>query len=200
MRRYIRARVDGATYFFTLVTYKWRRFLTSELAEQCLRHAWHKVRARRPFQVQAVCVLPNHLHVLPNHLHCLWTLPEGDTDFSIRWAAIKALFSKAYLEAGGCEGRRNESRKRRGEAALWQRRFWEHVVRDEDDFIKHLEYIHYNPVKHGYVSRPADWRWSSFSRYVSLGLHDPLWGQTEPDAIADMNVPELPPDPPEDGE
>lgn len=154
MSHYRRADFPGGYYFFTVVTYDRRAFLTDETARTCLRHAWRVVRARRPFELIGLCLLSNHVH-------CLWKLPEGDADFSKRWAAIKAIFTREYLRQGGPEARRNASHHRRHEAALWQRRFWEHQVRDELDLSRHLDYIHYNPVKHGLVTDPADWPWST---------------------------------------
>ena len=112
MPEYRRARQAGGTYFFTVVTHERRPFLTDELARGCLRSAWREVRGRRPFHADAVCLLPDHLHTV-------WTLPEGDCDFSGRWAAIKSMFSKRYLAAGGLEHARSASRTRQGEAALW---------------------------------------------------------------------------------
>ena len=169
MSNYIRAKFGGGVYFFTLVTFNRRPFLTSPLARKTLRFAWKDVQSRYPFEVDAICLLPDHLH-------CIWRLPENDADFSNRWMSIKAIFSKRYLSSGGQEGRRNDSRKKRGEAAIWQRRFWEHSIRDDSDYARHFNYIHYNPVKHGYVKRPHDWHWSSFHRYLKLGYYDEDWG------------------------
>ena len=173
MPHYQRLYLPGATYFFTLVTFDRRRFLTSDLARRCLRAAWTEVRQKRPFDVDAVCLLPDHLH-------CLWSLPGDDADYSTRWKAIKGIFSRSYLAAGGTEGHRNRARRRSGEAAVWQKRFWEHTIRDDRDYQRHLDYIHYNPVKHGLVARPIDWPWSSFRRHVRRGLYHPEWGCTEP--------------------
>ncbi|MEE8525722.1 MAG: transposase, partial [Thermoanaerobaculia bacterium] len=114
------------------------------------------------------------------------TLPERDEEFSTRWSAIKGSFSRHYLKAGGIQGRRNPSRRRSGEAAIWQRRFWEHFIRDEGDFQKHLDYIHFNPVKHGYVDSPREWPWSSFHRYVRKGWYHEEWGEQEPQTIKDF--------------
>ena len=169
MSNYIRAKFTGGLYFFTLVTFNRRPFLTSPLARKTLRFVWKDVQSRYPFEVNAICLLPDHLH-------CIWRLPEGDADFSNRWMSIKAIFSKRYLSMGGHEGQRNTSRKKRGEAAIWQRRFWEHLIRDDSDYARHFDYIHYNPVKHGYVKRPRDWHWSSFHRYLRHGYYDEEWG------------------------
>lgn len=115
---------------------------------------------QNPFSVEAICLLPDHLH-------CIWCLPVGDSDFSKRWNSSDIY--QTIFKAGRWEGDRNASRNRKGEAAVWQRRFWEHLIRDEKDFTTHFDYIHFNPVRHGYVSSPRDWKWSSFHRYLRLG-------------------------------
>jgi putative transposase len=137
------------------------------------------VRESHPFFVDAACLLPEHLH-------CIWTLPEEDADYSLRWREIKRLFSHEYVRQIGEGGFRNESRQKRREVAVWQRRFWEHTLRDGQDFNRHVDYIHFNPVKHGLVKRAADWPWSSFHRYVKMGFYDPGWGETEEMAIKSM--------------
>jgi putative transposase len=129
------------------------------------------VRERFPFGIDAVCLLPEHIH-------CIWTLPEGDANYSLRWKEIKRLFTKGYLEQIGSGEFRNESRLSRGEAAVWQRRFWEHTIQDEGDLNRHRDYIHYNPVKHGLVHSVVEWPWSSFHKYVRLGYYDTGWGET----------------------
>ena len=164
MSHYRRANVPGTYYFFTVVTYDRRPFLTDESARECLRHAWRIVRERRPFEITGLCLLPDHLH-------CLWKLPDGDADFSKRWSAIKAIFTREYLRRGGTEAKRSPSHERSNEAGLWQRRFWEHQIRDERDLGRHLDYIHYNPVKHGLVADPADWPWSTYHRYLREGYY-----------------------------
>ena len=170
MTWYRRADRKGGTYFFTVITYNRRRFLTTDLARKCLKQAIEEIQAKRPFQIEGICLLPDHLH-------CIWKLPEDDNDFSIRWGGIKSLFTFYYMDQGGKEGTRNKSRQRSGEAAIWQRRFWEHLIRDQQDYAKHMDYIHYNPVKHGLVSSVADWPWSTFHRYVKEGFYDFQWGK-----------------------
>jgi len=176
MPQYQRAFVPGGTYFFTVVTFDRRPILTSESSRPILREVWLYIQERYPFKVDAICLLPEHLH-------CIWTLPSNDADYSRRWSAIKGLFSRKYLAAGGEEGTRNPSRARKGEAAVWQRRFWEHCVRDQEDFNRHVDYIHFNPVKHGLVESPRDWPWSSFHRYVAAGYYVSEWGAVEPDSV-----------------
>ena len=127
------------------------------------------MRKRYPFRTDAVCLLPEHIHAI-------WTLPEGDADYSIRWREIKRLFTKGYLSEIGPGESRNESRQKRGEAAIWQRRFWEHTLRNEQDFNRHVDYLHFNPVKHRLVDRVREWPWSSFHRYVRMGFYSDDWG------------------------
>lgn len=114
--------------------------------------------------------------LLPDHLHCVWTLPEGDLDFSSRWMAIKRAVSLACRDGNRREDLLNASKRARRESTLWQRRFWEHQIRDESDFARHVDYLHYNPVKHGHVRQPGDWPYSTFHRYVRAGLYAPDWG------------------------
>jgi putative transposase len=117
--------------------------------------------------------------VLPDHLHCIWSLPDGDADYSTRWGLIKAHFSRG-VEHGE---RRSASRIKRGERGIWQRRFWEHCLRDDGDYARHVDYIHWNPVKHGYVQRVADWPHSSLHRHVARGVYAADWGGGEPGGI-----------------
>jgi len=163
---------EGGAYFFTLVTFNRLPILTSDPARSLLRSAWLDVRKRFPFTTVAICLLPEHLH-------CIWTLPEDDQNYSLRWKEIKRLFTRGYLREIGPGEVRNSSRQTRGEAAIWQRRFWEHTLRDEDDLHRHMDYIHFNPVKHGMVKRVSEWPWSSFHRYVKMGYYDLDWGPPE---------------------
>ena len=145
MTEYRRAWLPGATWFFTVNLAERRgNWLLVERID-VLRTAFRSVRARHPFHLDAVVILPDHLH-------CVWTLPPGDTDFSTRWSLIKGHFSRA-IEKGE---RVSQSRAKRGERGLWQRRFWEHLIRDQGDFNRHVDYVHWNPVKHGWVRRVAD--------------------------------------------
>ena len=177
MPRYIRFHLAGARYFLTLVTHARRPFLTEEPARRCLRTAWIETRRGRPFHLAAVCLLPDHLHTI-------WILPQDDGDFSARVGQIKVRFTKAYRALALAEGPRSASRVRRREAGLWQRRFWEHLISDDEDLRRHMDYLHYNPVKHCLVTRPADWAWSTFHRYVRLGYYGADWGEVEPAGIA----------------
>jgi putative transposase len=172
MPNYRRYYVPGGTYFFTVVTHQRRHFLTDEGPRTLFRDAIQKVKAERPFTLFASVLLPDHFH-------CVWVLPPGDDNYSLRWAQIKEEFTRTFLKVGGQEGRRTNSRDKHRERAIWQRRFWEHTVRDEDDLIRCVDYIHWNPVKHGYVRRPAEWPWSSFHRFVQSGVYPASWGEVE---------------------
>jgi putative transposase len=169
MPTYIRAKAPGGTFFFTVVTHRRRKILTRPESREILRVVLAEVRREHPFAIDAWVLLPDHLH-------CLWTLPEGDNDFSRRWGLIKARFSQKARSWFHQEGWMTDSRERHRESAIWQRRFWEHQIRDEDDLQKHFDYIHWNPVKHGLVSRAGDWPYSTFHRYLAQGWYSPDWG------------------------
>jgi putative transposase len=165
--QYRRDYTSGATFFFTLVTFRRIPLFTQPEAVASLRKAFREEMARRPYQMDAVVILPDHLHVI-------WTLPANDADYSIRWRNIKRGFT-ATVPTGHrpvvCASRQNKQ-----EQAIWQRRFWEHRIRDERDFAQHVDYIHYNPVKHGYITKPVDWPYSSIHRYIRHGILSPNWG------------------------
>lgn len=168
--KYRRARVPGSTYFFTVVTFDRRKIFTDEQSVALLRQAIEAVQARRPFKVEAAIILPDHLHML-------WRLPDGDADFSIRWRLIKSYFTRRWPGARDCPA--TLSRQRKGERAVWQRRYWEHLIRDEADWQRHVDYIHYNPVKHGLAYAPSAWRYSSFHTFVKEGYYSLDWGAGE---------------------
>jgi putative transposase len=152
---------DGPSYFFTVVTHYRRPILVAAEVRSALRNAIAKVRARAPFTIDAMVLLPDHLH-------CIWTLPEGDTDYPARWQMIKTIVTqrcRGNLEIVGMSARREVKHQ----ATLWQSRYWEHRIRNDDDFARHVDYIHVNPLKHGLVARVADWPYSSFHRYVRDG-------------------------------
>ena len=173
MSWYRRNYVPGGTYFFTVVTHQRRPVLTTDLARRILREVLTAERAERPFEIVAVVLLPDHLHTI-------WTLPEGDADYPARWASLKEAFTRRYLAAGGSEGPVSAARAARRERGVWQRRFWEHTVRDEDDLKRRVDYIHFNPVKHGLVGRVRDYPWSSFWRFVAGGEYELDWGSVPP--------------------
>jgi len=162
--RYRRVHIEGATYFFTVNLMDRRSRLLVEHIES-LREAVRQVRRAHPFEILAWVVLPEHMHAI-------WTLPEGDRDYPMRWNQIKGGFSRCL---GGGEPV-SASRAARRERGIWQRRYWEHMIRDEDDLDRHVAYVHYNPVKHCHVSRAAEWPYSSIHRFIRLGWAKPDWG------------------------
>jgi putative transposase len=176
MADYRRWYQPGGTFFFTLVTYERRRLFEDANARALLGSIMRSISQERPFETVAIVLLWDHLH-------CLWTLPAGDSDYSRRWSAIKSRFTQEWLETGGAEGRVTDAQSTRRRRGIWQRRFWEHLVRDETDLERCCDYIHFNPVKHGYVTRPLDWPWSSFHRFLSNGDYAPDWGRTQPATI-----------------
>lgn len=168
MPEYRRAWSPGGTFFFTLVTENRAPILCSELARNILRTALQETRRRWPFVIDAFVLLPDHLHTI-------WTLPPGDTDFSRRWGFLKKEFTKQWLASGGAERDVSMSRSHNRRRGVWQRRFWEHMIRDESDFQGHCDYIHYNPVKHGLAKCPHEWEYSSFHRFVREGIYNGNW-------------------------
>lgn len=162
--RYRRADIPGASYFFTVnLADRSNSLLVDHVA--VLREAVRVVKQRHPFHIDAFVVLPEHLHAL-------WTLPENDADFATRWMLIKAGFSRCMAKNES----RSNSRVKKGERGIWQWRYWEHLIRDEDDYQRHVDYIHFNPVKHGHVNRAADWAHSSIHRYIKAGMIECDWG------------------------
>jgi putative transposase len=170
--------VPGETYFFTVVTYQRRSILDREDHIRLLGRVMRSVRIHSPFRTIAMVVLPDHLH-------CIWSLPRGDADFSTRWKRIKRDFTVELLGRGSKPDSRPSSlgRDSRGERDVWQRRFWEHIVRDEAELERLCDYIHYNPKKHGHAPSPADWPWSTFGRFVASGHYPPDWGRSSPPSV-----------------
>ncbi len=164
MPDYRRFRVPGGTYFFTINLLERRSDLLVRHID-ALREAVRRTRRERPFVIDAWVVLPEHMH-------CIITLPEGDDDFSNRIKAIKIRFVRAIPTTE----RRSRTRVARGERAIWQRRFWEHAIRSDTDYARHMDYVHFNPVKHGYVTFARDWPYSTFHRLVRAGLYPADWG------------------------
>ena len=170
--KYKRLLLPGTSYFFTVVTHNRRPIFNNEQSIATLKNAFRAVRAKHSFEIDAIVILPNHIH-------CIWTLPEKDTDYAKRLRLIKTWFTKhCYIEL---RVEQDVSRKARNEQAIWQHRYWEHVIRDEKDLINHIGYIHYNPVQHGYVKSVSDWPYSSFHQYVNKGWLDENWGTGEID-------------------
>ena len=164
MTSYRRNFVPGGSYFFTVNLADRRSRLLADNVP-VLRAAFRDVKAHHPFVMDAVVVLPDHLHAI-------WTLPEGDADFAVRWRLIKSAFSRALPRQESV----SISRRGKGERGIWQRRYWEHTLRDDADYSRHADYIHFNPVKHGHVGRVRDWPYSSFHRMVWLGVYPVDWG------------------------
>lgn len=174
MTEYRRPWVPGATWFFTvaLAERKGNRLLLDKV--DTLRASTRSVQLHHPFQIDAVVILPEHLH-------CIWTLPPKDSDFATRWGLLKGQFSRSIGKGEPL----SQSRAKRGERGIWQRRFWEHLIRDEDDFNTHIDYIHWNLIKHGWAQRVADWPYSSFHAYVKREIYSADWGDAAgPDLAA----------------
>lgn len=170
-RRYYQ---PGGTYFFTVVTHNRRPLLVKHIDR--LREAFRYGMAKYPFVIDGIVVLLDHLHTI-------WHLPDGDDNFSIRWMVIKRKFSTGFPA-----NTLNRSKQRKREKGIWQRRFWEHAIRNEEDWHRHMDYIHYNPVKHGYCSLPSEWPYSSLHRLVQAGLYAAEWGWQLESAVGEMNL------------
>ncbi|MBV1907669.1 MAG: transposase [Kangiellaceae bacterium] len=164
MMQYRRADVAGGTYFFTVNLAERKKTLLIDHFDK-LRTAFNNTKQRHPFYLDA-------LVILPEHLHAMWTLPKDDTDFAKRWMLIKSKFSRQLPKTE----RINRSRKTKGERGIWQRRYWEHLIRNDFDYQRHVDYIHYNPVKHGYVDTPTDWKYSTIHQHIEAGKTQPNWG------------------------
>lgn len=176
MSNYIRTR-HGNTYFFTVVTWKRRPILCIEPCRVFLREAINEVRTTHPFIIKSWVLLPDHMH-------CMWELPEGDSDYSKRWGLIKVGFTKKVRSSGRKmpmvgSAKVTRSRLRHHEGTIWQRRFWEHMIRDEKDYRAHCDYIHFNPVKHGLTDGPGDWPYSTFHAFVNQEIYSPDWGRNK---------------------
>jgi REP-associated tyrosine transposase len=164
MTDYRRNFVAGGSFFFTVnLAERHLRLLTEHIDE--LRSAFRETRQRHPFTTDAIVVLPDHLHAV-------WAMPEGDRDFATRWRLIKSTFSRNFAAGEPVSASRAAKRER----GIWQRRYWEHTIRDENDFGRHIDYVHINPLKHGLVERVRGWPYSSFHRMVQLGIYPEDWG------------------------
>ncbi len=164
MPKYIRSQLAGATYFFTLtLAQRQTQFLTDNI--HLFRQAYQRTNALHPFTTVAICVLPDHLHAI-------WQMPVDEGDFALRWRMIKSNFSRNF----GANQQRSNSKIKHREKGIWQRRYWEHQIRDEIDLQRHVDYIHYNPLKHGYVKQVKDWPYSTFHKYVVQGVYTENWG------------------------
>ena len=174
MPEYRRIWVPGGTYFFTvnLLERQNNNLLVRNIG--LLREVVRKVRNNHQFEIHGWVVLPDHIH-------CIMSLPNGDSDFALRWRLIKSGFSKQLPK----NERLSKSRIKRGERGIWQRRYWEHMIRDQSDFNAHMDYIHINPVKHGFVSKVKDWSYSTFHKLVEQGIYESDWAGSQ---IADSLV------------
>ena len=177
MANYRRLYLKGGTYFFTVVTQERRPVFAGDENISNLRDVFKTVMQKWPFGIEAVVILPDHMH-------CIWTLPKDDSDFSSRWREIKYRFSMNYSGSFPI----SDSMRKKKEKGIWQRRFWEHLIRDQEDLNCHLDYIHYNPVKHGLTARAIDWPHSSFKRFVDKGIYPEDWGSIAPTSIKDMEL------------
>ena len=161
--RYRRADVAGGTYFFTVNLAERKRTLLLDYVD-VLRSVMREVKAKHPFHIEAMVILPDHLHAV-------WTLPVGDADYPTRWMLIKAGFSRNIPKGERC----NASRVTKGERGIWQRRYWEHLIRNDGDYERHVDYVHFNPRKHGFISRASDWPHSSLHRYITMRMLSRDW-------------------------
>jgi putative transposase len=181
MPNYRRWYQPGGTFFFTLTTHRRRPIFRTAPSRKLLGNAIRDAQRTMPFEIVAICLLPDHLHAV-------WSLPAGDFNYPARWKKIKADFTAKWLAAGNVETLVSASRRSKGERGVWQRRYWEHLIDDETDLENHVDYIHYNPVKHGYANRPWDWPYSSFRRFVDSGHYPQDWGRSEPENIAGLRL------------
>ena len=168
MPNFRRSKLSGGTYFFTVVTENRSHLFNNENARTTLSNVMRECQSRHPFEIVALVLLPDHLHTI-------WSLPTGDDRYAMRWAWIKREFTRLWIATGGIEQQTRvyqPSQRRRG---VWQPRYWEHAIRDQADLQAHFDYIHYNPVKHGYVTKPCDWPWSTFHRWVREGHYSIDW-------------------------
>jgi putative transposase len=170
MPNFRRVRIKGGTYFFTLVTNQRKCLFLLDRANDLFLEALQYVRSHHHFSILAYCILPDHIHML-------WKMPINDADYSLRIGEIKKRFSKNYIIEFGNPHTLSSTQQKRGETGIWQKRFWEHYIRNEEDLNRHIDYIHYNPIKHGLVNQIKDWSASSFFDYVNQGYYDSDWGQ-----------------------
>ena len=166
--KYRRIFIPGGMYFFTVVTYNRQPIFIAPAAVELLRFSFRYTMVRHPFTIVASVILPDHLHFI-------WTLPPDSSDFSTRWRLIKSYFTRHWFSVDYVHDTSSQNLKK--EKNVWQGRFWEHFIRDEHDLTRHLDYIHYNPVKHGFVDTPMEWKYSSFQNYVDDGFYPKEWGE-----------------------
>lgn len=179
MSNYVRSNIAGGCYFFTVVSYKRQTILCHPAVRAALKSAIQQVRIQYPFNIHAWVLMPDHLH-------CIWQLPENDNDYAKRWGMIKRSVTQQCQSLDIIKSKPSESRQKRHESGLWQRRYWEHFIRNKMDYQQHFDYTHWNPVKHGIVSKVSDWPHSTFHRYVKEEIYPEDWGGNNiQDAIGD---------------
>jgi putative transposase len=176
MSRYRRSLAEGATHFFIVNTYHRKALLTHPQIRTALHEAIERVREQLPFKIDAWVLLPDHLHAI-------WTLPAGDAAYGKRWGMIKSQVSRRCAHI--VEPSRAESRIKRHEIDFWQRRFWEHQIRNDLDYERHVDYVHFNPVKHGLVTQVSQWPYSTFHRHVNNGVYPRVWGVDPGEVVGD---------------
>lgn len=174
MPRYVRSNTKGATYFFTLISYNRRKILCENDLLKAFKDSIKVIQQHYPFEIIAWVQMPDHLH-------CIWKLPDNDADYSMRWSQIKRLTTQACPQYHLPIHELSPSKISRNERGVWQRRFFEHQIKSEADFIKYMDYIHYNPVKHRLVERAIDWPYSSFHRHIKAGNYSADWGSNSID-------------------
>ena len=181
MPNYRRMVRPGGTFFFTIVTAGRSPLFADEVARSILGACLREERIARPFVVEAIVLLPDHLHTM-------WTLPEEDADFSTRCSSIKARFTRRWLSGGGRESAVRPGQARKRQRGVWQSRFHEHTIRDDDDFVRLVDYIHFNPVNHGLAPHPGEWPWSSFHQHVQKGFYPPEWSHPQDKTWAGLDT------------
>lgn len=178
MPEYRRVFSKGGTYFFTVVNNQRMPLFADDSKIIYLEKCINIIMREYPFNIDAMVILPDHIHTI-------WTLPETDDDFSVRWMLIKKRFSTQYSDI--IRPPITESRMKKREQGIWQRRFWEHLIHDNEDFNIHCDYIHYNPVKHGLVRSPGLWKHSSFNQFFEKGYYQANWGANEPETLQNIS-------------
>ena len=169
MSNYKRIYLPGHSYFFTVVTHNRCNLFAVDENVQLFKAALRYVQLRKPFKIEAICILSDHLH-------CIWTL-QDDCNHSVRWQMVKTHFSRQFRFQNP-DFKQNK---------IWQPRYWEHMIRNQDDLHRHIDYIHYNPVKHGLVKSVKDWRYSSFCKFYEQGYYEDSWGNSEPDTVIGLH-------------
>jgi putative transposase len=170
MSNYLRDKTPGGMYFFTLVTYNRQPIFLIERNIRLFKKSLSEVKMTKSFKIVALVILPDHIHMI-------LALPENDYDYSKRISLIKKSFGKDYGKYSPKSIALPKSAIKRNERGIWQRRFWEHKIRDDRDYLAHINYIHLNPVKHGLVDDIANWKWSTYFTFLKSGFYEKNWGK-----------------------